>query len=99
VIVIGDFNAFYFEAPLTGLEAEGRLFNLHRTLPEDERYTYVFEGQAQALDHALVSDALRGAEIRIIHGNAGKLHGASDHDPFVIVLPASPGNGSDSKDN
>lgn len=49
IVVLGDFNAFHFEPPLTGLEGEGRLFNLHRGLPEDARYTYVFEGQGQAL--------------------------------------------------
>jgi predicted extracellular nuclease len=81
VIVLGDFNAFYFEPELTGLEADGRLFNLHRSLPEEARYTFVFEGQGQALDHVLVSEAAReGSVVEILHLNAGRLSSASDHD-------------------
>ena len=87
IVVLGDFNAFYFEPPLTELEGDGRLFNLHRDLPEDARYTYVFEGQGQALDHALVSEAAReGATLSILHINAGRLSPASDHDPYVVAL-------------
>jgi hypothetical protein len=35
------------------------LVNLIETLPAQERYTYVFAGTAQALDHMLVSQGLR----------------------------------------
>ena len=94
IVVLGDFNAFYFEPPLTELEGDGRLSNLHRTLPEGARYTYVFEGQGQALDHALISEAAReGATLSIQHVNAGRLSQASDHDPYVVAL--APDQGED----
>jgi uncharacterized protein len=38
---------------------EPNLINLIETLPAQERYSYVFEGTAQALDHILVSQGLR----------------------------------------
>jgi hypothetical protein len=94
IVVLGDFNAFYFEPPLTELEGDGRLSNLHRTLLEDEHYTYVFEGQGQALDHALVSEAARdGAALLIRHINAGRRGQASDHDPYIVALASGQGGG------
>lgn len=92
IVVLGDFNAFYFEPTLTELEGADRLFNLHRGLPELARYTYVFEGQGQALDHALVSAAAReGATLAIRHVNAGRIAQASDHDPYVVALAPAEG--------
>ena len=44
--------------------------------------------QAQALDHAFVSDAAREeATLEILHLNAGRLSSASDHDPMVTLSP------------
>ncbi|SDE24429.1 endonuclease/exonuclease/phosphatase family protein [Belnapia rosea] len=57
------------------------------TLPEDERYGYVFEGNSQSLDHILVSDALRQvAEYDIVHINSEFAAQTSDHDPSVLRL-------------
>jgi predicted extracellular nuclease len=90
VLVLGDFNEFQFLPPLaaaTGQGDEQVLENLTLTLPEDERYSYVFEGNAQALDHALVSDALaKGASYDVVHINAEFAEQASDHDPLVVGL-------------
>lgn len=89
VIVLGDFNEFEFVSPLTGLENAG-LTNLTNTLPEDERYTFNFQGNSQALDHILVSDALAGnAEFDIVHVNSEFAETdarASDHDPLLALL-------------
>ena len=89
VVVVGDFNEFEFVSPLTGLEDVG-LTNLTNTLPEDERYSFNFQGNSQSLDHILVSDALAGdAQFDIVHVNsefADTDQRASDHDPLVAQL-------------
>ena len=41
------------------------------TLPADERYDYVFEGNAQSLDHMLVTEGLQeGAAFDVVRINA-----------------------------
>ena len=57
IVVLGDLNDFQFSTPLTTLKG-GVLHALIETLPQSEQYTYEFEGNAQALDHILVSDNL-----------------------------------------
>lgn len=93
VVVLGDLNEFEFVSPLTGLESAG-LNNLTNTLPENERYSYIFQGNSQSLDHILVSDSLAAtAEYDAVHVNAEFADGlqASDHDPllarFTIEAP------------
>ncbi|MEM9639232.1 MAG: endonuclease/exonuclease/phosphatase family protein, partial [Pseudomonadota bacterium] len=89
VVVVGDFNEFEFVSPVTGLEDAG-LTNLTNSLPEDERYTFNFQGNSQALDHILVSDALlEEAQFDIVHVNSefAETDGrASDHDPILAQL-------------
>lgn len=83
VIVLGDLNDHEFRSPLRRLEAAG-LANLILRVPEEERYTYNYQGNSQVLDHILVSPALaEGAEARIVHGEADRavVHRLSDHDP------------------
>jgi len=88
IVVAGDFNEFEFVSPLKILEE--RLHNLTNDLPTEERYTYIFEGNAQSLDHILVSPSLRAsAEVDIVHVNAEFTETAaraSDHDPVVVRL-------------
>ncbi|MDQ3140130.1 MAG: Ig-like domain-containing protein, partial [Pseudomonadota bacterium] len=87
ITVLGDFNAFYFEDSLETLEAGGVLSNLHRTLSSEERYSYVFDGNLQALDHMLVTGGLlSGAQYDAVHINAELVPGTprgTDHDPQV----------------
>jgi uncharacterized protein len=64
------------------------LTDLPRTLPLAERYTYVFEGNSQVLDHILLSPAWAG-RVRgydVVHVNAEYADQASDHDPQVVRL-------------
>lgn len=85
VVVLGDFNEFEFVSPLTGLESAG-LTNLTNTLAADERYSYIFQGNSQTLDHILVSDSLAAtAEYDAVHVNAefAEALQASDHDPVL----------------
>lgn len=88
IVVLGDLNDFQFSETLAALTAAS-LFDLYDLLPEAERYSYVFDGNSQALDHILVSDALRGiAEFDILHINSEFLASerASDHDPLLLRL-------------
>ncbi|NES01415.1 MAG: endonuclease [Okeania sp. SIO2F4] len=88
LVVLGDFNEFEFVSPLDTLEQN--LTNLTETLPENERYSFIFQGNSQSLDHILVSDSLdEGAEFDIVHVNsefAETNQRASDHDPLIVSL-------------
>ncbi|HEX8468866.1 MAG TPA: cadherin domain-containing protein [Allosphingosinicella sp.] len=92
--VLGDFNGFYFEDAVGTIEATG-LLDLHRTLASEERYSYLFDGNLQAIDHLIVSGGLAsGAMFDAVHINAEQAEGTprgTDHDPiigrFVIEHP------------
>lgn len=89
VVVLGDLNEFQFNTPLLTLKGEAfaLLTDLIETLPLLERYSYLFEGNAQALDHILVSPGLAGrAEFDAVHINAEFSEQASDHDPLLTRL-------------
>jgi hypothetical protein len=89
VIVLGDLNDFEFSETLTILEERGD-FDLHtliETLPQNERYSYVFEGNSQTLDHIVVSDNLFNHflfDYDIVHVNSEFADQASDHEPQVV---------------
>lgn len=86
VVALGDMNDFSFSPPLGILERAG-LFGLSRQLPERERYTYVFQGNSQDLDHILVSESLVArARYDIVHVNAEFASQSSDHDPSIVQL-------------
>lgn len=100
VVVLGDLNEFQFEDSLDPLYAAG-LANLMNTLPETERYSYVFEGNAQSLDQMFVTAGLAGTvQFDAVHVNSEfGLAGASDHDPllasFLFEANAVPEAGDD----
>lgn len=88
VMVLGDMNEQEFRAPLH-LLAGAHLTNLIERVPLQHRYTYIYQGNSQVLDHVLVSENLRRhhqPEIDIVHLNADFAHDrrASDHDPVVV---------------
>lgn len=87
VIVLGDLNDFPFSAPLNTLKGS-LLYNLMERLPEAERYSYVFDGNSQALDHILVSAAVNNRPLtyQSVHINAEFASRASDHDPQLAVI-------------
>lgn len=95
VIVLGDLNARGFDPPLAVLTAGGLLEDAAAPHPPRERYTFVFEGAAQQLDHVLVSRELaEGALLDLVHGNAELPGAASDHDPVLVRLRVpEPGRG------
>ncbi len=90
VIVIGDLNEHEFRSPVQVLCGEV-LINLMEQVPMEDRYTYVFSGNSQLLDHILISQSLNTAaapEIDIVHINAefASKKQASDHDPVIARL-------------
>jgi len=92
VVVLGDLNEFQFFEPLQILAGDVNgedpvLANLTNTLPEDGRYSYIFQGNSQALDHILVSNnLLKDAEYDVVHVNAEFVDPVSDHDPVLARL-------------
>ncbi|GAA2408612.1 endonuclease/exonuclease/phosphatase family protein [Streptomyces glaucosporus] len=84
VVVLGDINDFEFSATARALTAGGALRSAVLSLPESERYTYVFDGNSQVLDQTLVSPGIRRFDYDIVHVNAEFADQASDHDPQVI---------------
>lgn len=104
LIVLGDLNEFDFEDALQVLEGTPGsevLKNLAGDLPESERYSFIFDGNSQLLDHILVSSALYDGSqplFDIVHVNAEFASSFSDHDPLlasfriagtVVPVPAS----------
>jgi hypothetical protein len=87
VVVDGDLNDFEFSDTVSILRggASPILSDLIDTLPQNERYSYVFEGNSQTLDHVLLSDALfaRPFAFDVVHVNSEFADQASDHDPSV----------------
>ncbi|MFD7015534.1 endonuclease/exonuclease/phosphatase family protein [Streptomyces sp. NPDC059928] len=84
VLAIGDINDFDFSGTTKALENGGALRSAFRTLPEKERYSYVYQGNTQVLDQILTSPAIRGFDYDSVHINAEFANQTSDHDPQVI---------------
>ncbi|MGE3957057.1 MAG: PxKF domain-containing protein [Vicinamibacterales bacterium] len=88
IVVLGDLNDFEFSAPMSTLKSVG-LHVLMETLPQEERYSYVFEGNSQGLDHILVSGGIFGGRpfsYDVVHTNAEFAAQISDHDPQVVLI-------------
>ena len=89
VVVLGDLNDFEYSDSVTTLTEDGdALLDLPSTLPDAQRYTYVYEGNSQVLDHVLLSPGLvgQGYDYDVVHVNAEFNDQASDHDPQVVDL-------------
>jgi len=86
VLVLGDLNELPWRAPLARL-ADAGLVNLVQRLPSADRYTFVYQGNSQVLDHVLVSpalaDAFAGIDAVHRHADFPAADRASDHDPVV----------------
>jgi len=93
VVLLGDLNDFEFSETADILANDLFLLDLPRFQPPAERYTYVFDGNSQVLDHILISVplALLGWDHDIVHTNAEYADQASDHDPQIVrVRPLIP---------
>ncbi len=93
LVVLGDMNEFEFVSPVS-VNLGGALDNLMLELPEDERYTFNFQGNSQSLDHILINPVkVPGTFFDIVHVNsefADTPARASDHDPLVVKLSFVP---------
>ena len=84
IVVLGDINDFEFSQTMSILEG-GVLHALMSTLPQNERYSYVFEGNSQSLDHIVISNSLLNGPFTYdpVHVNSEYHDQLSDHDPQV----------------
>ena len=98
VVVAGDLNDFLESQTLNALETTGTLTDTFYTLPPEARYSYIYNGGAQVLDHILVSPAMFDTltDFQPLHIDADypalwevdpdEVHGVSDHDPVVATF-------------
>ena len=98
ILLLGDFNAYLGEEPIDYLVAAG--FNdLIAELPAEQSYTYAFNGELGALDHALASPelapAIKGTWIwhlatswpyPVYGPDPDSPYAASDHDAIALEL-------------
>lgn len=89
IVSLGDFNDFQFAEPLKIHEGK-HMKNLINTVEASDRYSYLYQGNSQVLDHILVSKNLeKHSVIDILHINADftDMAGrASDHDPVMVQV-------------
>lgn len=98
--ILGDLNDLPGSPPLEALSA-ARFANLLPGLPPGERYTYVYQGMSQPLDHILIDPAGAGGWFEVGAARIGAdfppsrgreadtPYRSSDHDPlWVNWLPA-----------
>lgn len=78
LVVAGDVNDFEFSetsdilADIVEGSGSKALTDLPRTLPESERWTYVYEGNSQVLDHIFVSPTLATLDKKVGPFRPGK---------------------------
>ena len=80
VLLVGDFNAYGQEDPIQAIVAKGYVNQLERYIRGAGAmpYSYVFDGEAGYLDHALASAALSAVTV-----DAGEWHNNAD-EPVVL---------------
>ena len=72
---------------LAGTGLEQVLTHLAELADEGDVWSYIFDGNAQALDHILAtSNLLGGVEVDYVHVNADQALQASDHDPVLALF-------------
>lgn len=102
VAVLGDINAPPSALPAFGSALPGgALVAALERVPPAERYTYVFDGVAAAIDQVFLSPGLaaRLVDVRVVHLNADRPDPGpneeavparlSDHDPVVVSFGAT----------
>ncbi|KEK24905.1 DUF6359 domain-containing protein [Bacillus gaemokensis] len=89
VVVVGDMNDFEFSKPLQALKGD-TMQDMLETVSKENRYTYIHEGNAQVLDHILVTNNIAPHTIVDpvhLNSNVMKEHGrVSDHDPVLAQI-------------
>ena len=87
VISVGDYNDFWFSKTMEIMKGSN-MKNAVEALPENERYTFVYDAHSQTLDNIIVPNragvTISGADILNVNSEfGGKL---SDHDPVFVQL-------------
>ena len=94
VVVLGDLNDFDFSDTVRVLESGAdrrglELVDLWHFVRPDERYSYIFQGNGQVLDHIVVTPGLLDAveSFDAVHVNSEfDTEQLSDHDPPLMRL-------------
>ncbi|WP_242137067.1 endonuclease/exonuclease/phosphatase family protein [Sphingomonas sp. TREG-RG-20F-R18-01] len=94
IAILGDWNGFSWEnaqTQLTDPAKGGQFTDLNTLLSPEERYSYLFEGNAQQIDHILVSKSLlANAQYDAVHINSQFGDDRpTDHDPQLAVFDFS----------
>ncbi|MGP1594947.1 MAG: endonuclease/exonuclease/phosphatase family protein [Treponema sp.] len=85
IVSVGDYNDYWFSETLSIMKG-GNMKNAVEELPKDQRYSFVYNGCSQILDHILVPNRVTISNANILNVNSefgGKL---SDHDPVFVQL-------------
>jgi predicted extracellular nuclease len=89
-LLLGDFNSYAFEAPIREILRSG-VSALLGAIAEDQRYSYVFQGEAGLLDHAFadarLAQRLRSAAIWHINADESELFGYRESNPAELFAP------------
>ncbi|WP_073507845.1 endonuclease/exonuclease/phosphatase family protein [Streptobacillus notomytis] len=87
VIVLGDMNDFEFSKTIKSINGD-ELIDVISELPENERYTYVYQGASQTLDNIMINKKYKNnVNIDVIRVNSEftlDQGSFSDHDPIFI---------------
>jgi len=73
VIVLGDFNDYFLSPPMLAMAgSNGPLINVLAEVPEQFRYSFIYNGASQLIDGLLFSPSVasRVAAVTILHVNA-----------------------------
>jgi uncharacterized protein len=101
VIIAGDLNDTIDSPPLQALTTLAPLADLALAAPAAERYSYIYEGEAQVLDHILVTAGLKNrlekityahldADFPVNRAREFSPYRVSDHDPPVARFRLAP---------
>lgn len=93
-VALGDYNDTFGSTPIAILDGSTAIQSFYYDLPERERWSYVFNGESEVLDHLYVTQNLLYATsgwnhaFNPIHVNADfpSAERASDHDPLRLRL-------------
>jgi hypothetical protein len=97
VVVLGDLNAYYRSPPLDVLREDASLHHAYELVTPLIPYTYIYQGEAETLDHILVTPSLYRYLVYVgaVHINADyplplpddtSARRVSDHDPLVAIF-------------
>lgn len=100
ILIMGDMNAYAKEDPIM-LFMDNGMLDLHREFHADSSYSYVYQGEAGYLDHAICNSTLRPQVTGMagFHINSDEsdnytydksndqtMFRSSDHDPVLVGL-------------